>query len=170
MCSPNTSSHPPISKKGKEMTAGRARASTKLGLNHRDWCSIAVISDSAGPYRWDPTAPGLPTLLHSLATLHPHPGDVASHVRGSSSTARAGDKPGSETAGHTFYSWTGASSASEGRNSPLFPLPIRASPFIITPKLLLIRTCSVQVPDPAQIYTRDRVCECSRELSCLFQV
>lgn len=44
VCSPNISSHPLISKKGKEMTTGRVPASTKLGLNHQDWCSIAVIS------------------------------------------------------------------------------------------------------------------------------
>lgn len=67
----------PSQRKGKEMMAGRVHVSTKRGLNHQDWSSIAVISPPQtlqGPTGGTPQPPGLPTPLHNphiLGMLHP---------------------------------------------------------------------------------------------------
>lgn len=45
----------PSQRKGKEMITGRVHASTNLGLNHQDWCSIAVISLPRLCYRCEAT-------------------------------------------------------------------------------------------------------------------
>lgn len=111
VCSPNISSHPPISKKREGNDRRKSPCQHKAGVKSpglEQHCCHFTPQTLQGPTGGTPQPPGLPTPLHSLAILHLHPGDVGPRVRVSSPSIRAGDEPGSETAGHTFYSWTWA--------------------------------------------------------------
>lgn len=119
-------------RKGRKTTK-RARTSTKLGLNQQGWCSTAVIPLTDRTH--DPSSPHTSPWPCNLPT--PPRGCCTPQTTCQGELASPGEEPGSEAADRTSTSQLWASSASEGSDNPLCPLPIRVSPLITAPKLLL---------------------------------